>query len=411
MSGQNSLRSLFAPAVIVGALGYFVDIYDLTLFGIVRVASLKELGFSGDQLVTHGADLIMIQMIGMLVGGLIAGIYGDRKGRVQLLFGSILLYSLANIANGFVTSLEAYKVCRFIAGLGLAGEIGGSITLVSEILSKEMRGYGTMIVATVGVFGAVVGGLVAGMTNWRIAFFIGGGLGLALLVLRISVAESGMFNTLKTQRSGVSRGNFLYLFTDWKRFLKYLRCILIGVPSWYVVGVLGVFSPEFAKALGVQGEVSAMYAIPFIYLGLTLGDFTSGMLSQLLKTRRKVVFGFLILTLIAIGLYFTAHGLSSQIFYAIIFLLGVGIGYWAIFITIGAEQFGTNIRATVATTVPNFVRGATVPITASFVYLKSTMGIIPGGIIVGVVCVLIAMVALIGMEETYGKDLDYEEPV
>jgi MFS family permease len=411
MSGQNSLRSLFAPAVIVGALGYFVDIYDLTLFGIVRKVSLEELGFSGDQLVTHGASLMNFQMIGMLIGGLIAGIYGDRKGRVQLLFGSILLYSLANIANGFVTSLEAYKVCRFIAGLGLAGEIGGSITLVSEVLSKEMRGYGTMIVATVGVFGAVVGGMVAGLTNWRIAFFIGGGLGLMLLVLRISVAESGMFNNLKVRRSGVSRGNFLYLFTSWKRFLKYLRCILIGVPSWYVVGVLGVFSPEFAKALGIKGDVSAMYAIPLIYLGLTLGDLMSGMLSQLLKTRRKVVFGFLVLTLTAIGLYFSARGLSAELFYAIIFLLGVGIGYWAIFITIGAEQFGTNIRATVATTVPNFVRGATVPIVNSFVFLKSTMGIIPGGIIVGVVCVLIAMVALIGMEETYGKDLDYEEPV
>jgi MFS family permease len=268
-----------------------------------------------------------------------------------------------------------------------------------------------MIVATVGVFGAVVGGVVAGLTNWRIAFFIGGGMGLLLLVLRVSVAESGMFDTLKTQRSGVSRGNFLCLFTSRQRFFKYLRCILIGVPTWYVVGVLGMFSPEFAKALGVKGEISAMYAIPFIYLGLTLGDLTSGMLSQLLKTRRKVVFGFLMTTLIAIGIYFSARGWSAEAFYAVTFLLGIGIGFWAIFITIAAEQFGTNIRATVATTVPNFVRGATVPIMASFVYLKSTMGIIPGGIIVGVVCVLIAMLALIGMEETYGKDLDYEEPV
>lgn len=401
-------RQLATPAVIVGALGYFVDIYDLILFSIVRTASLKDLGYTGADLVSHGILLLNLQMIGMLVGGLIWGIYGDRKGRVQILFGSILLYSLANIANGMVHSVESYAVWRFIAGVGLAGELGGSITLVSEVLSKELRGYGTTIVATVGVFGAVVGGLVADLVHWRTAYFIGGGLGLALLVLRIGVAESGMFLTLK-KSSATSRGNFLSLFTNGARFLKYLRCILIGVPSWFVVGVLVTFSPEFAKALGVSGEVKAAYAVLFVYLGLTIGDLLSGVISQQLRSRKLVVLGFLGLTFLFTCLYFRPS-VNPVMFYATICLLGIGIGYWAIFVTIAAEQFGTNIRATVATSVPNFVRASVVPITLGFQYFKTQFGILPGGFIVGVISIGIAAVALWGMEETFGKDLDYEEP-
>lgn len=402
-------RQLAKPAVIVGALGYFVDIYDLILFSIVRTASLKDLGYAGTDLVNHGILLLNLQMIGMLVGGLIWGIYGDRKGRVQILFGSILLYSLANIANGMVHSIESYAVWRFIAGVGLAGELGGSITLVSEVLSKELRGYGTTIVATVGVFGAVVGGLVADLVNWRVAYFIGGGLGLALLVLRISVAESGMFLSLK-KTSSATRGNFLLLFTSASRFLKYLRCILIGVPSWFVVGVLVTFSPEFAKALNISGEVKAAYAVLYVYLGLTIGDLLSGLISQRLRSRKKVVLGFLAITFFVTCVYFRAVSASPSVFYLIICLLGIGIGYWAIFVTIAAEQFGTNIRATVATSVPNFVRGSVVPITLGFQFFKERMGILPGGFVVGVVCIGVALLALWGMEETFGKDLDYEEP-
>lgn len=403
-------RQLAKPAVIVGALGYFVDIYDLILFSIVRTASLKDLGYSGPELVSHGILLLNLQMIGMLVGGLVWGIYGDRKGRVQILFGSILLYSLANIANGMVQSVESYAVWRFIAGVGLAGELGGSITLVSEVLSKEIRGYGTTIVATVGVFGAVVGGLVADLVHWRIAYFIGGGLGLALLVLRISVAESGMFLHLK-KASATSRGNFLMLVTNGARFLKYLRCILIGVPSWFVVGVLVTFSPEFGAALGISGEIKAAYAVLFVYLGLTIGDLLSGVISQQIRSRKKVVLGFLIATLALTGVYFRLHGADAGWFYLVVCLLGVGIGYWAIFVTIAAEQFGTNIRATVATSVPNFVRGAVVPITLSFQFFKERLGILPGGFVVGLLCIGIALLALWGMEETFGKDLDYEETV
>jgi MFS family permease len=408
---KSRLREILQPAVIVGALGYFVDIYDLTLFLSVRKPSLTALGFSGQELVDLGIRLANVQMLGMLIGGIFFGILGDRRGRVSLLFGSIILYSLANILNGFVTNLWQYEVLRFIAGFGLAGELGGSITLVSEILSKEARAWGTTIVATVGVSGAVVGGWVAQHMDWRTAYFLGGGLGLLLLLLRVTVAESGMFRELKQQSVGVRRGDFFSLFTNGPRFLKYLRCILIGLPSWFVVGVLVTFSPEFARQLGVSGDVAAGYAVSSVYLGLTFGDFFSGALSQFFRSRKKIVAAFLALTLAAVIAYLFSHGVSAAMFYLIIFVIGVGIGYWALFVTIAAEQFGTNIRSTVATTVPNFVRGSLLPITWSFAALKGPLGMIPAALVVGVVCIGIAAWALAGLEETHGKDLDYIEPV
>jgi MFS family permease len=406
-------REIFHPAVLVGALGYFVDIYDLTLFGIVRVASLTALGLTGPAIVQHGLWLLNVQMIGMLVGGLLFGILGDRKGRLTVLFGSILLYSIANLLNGAITSLPQYYILRFLAGVGLAGEIGGSITLVSEVLSRQNRGYGTMLVATIGVTGAVVGAFVAKLTDWRIAYFIGGGMGLVLLVLRLSVAESPMFRALhQAGRSGPPRGRFLALFTDRQRFLKYLRCILIGLPSWFVVGILALLSPEFGKALKIDGPIVAGTSIMLVYMGLTVGDLGSGLLSQWLHSRKRVVCGFVLFTLAAIGLYFSSIGRSTTFFYSVLFLLGLGIGYWALFITIAAEQFGTNIRSTVATTVPNFVRASTNIITLAFQGFTALFGgIVPAALTVGVICIGIALWALAGLEETHGKDLDYLEPL
>jgi predicted MFS family arabinose efflux permease len=407
---RSTLRQIFHPAVIVGALGYFVDVYDLILFSILRVPSLKSLGFSGDLLVSHGILLLNLQMLGMLAGGIFFGILGDRLGRVALLFGSILLYSVANIANGFVHTIEAYVVWRFIAGFGLAGELGGGITLVTEILPKELRGYGTTIVSTVGVFGAVIGGLVAQKVEWRTAYFIGGGLGLGLLFLRLSVAESGMFKQLRTGKTHVSRGDFLMLFTSATRFMKYLRCIFIGLPLWCIVGILVTFSPEISRALDIQGEVKVAQAIAFTYLGITFGGYASGHFSQLLRSRRKILFAFLCFTAAAMAAYFFSGGQSNGTFYLIILLLGFGVGYWTVFVTVAAEQFGTNIRATVATTVPNFVRGATVPLTLAFNHFKPACGLLASAALISFACILIALWAVRGLEETHGKDLDYTEP-
>ena len=402
------LRHIFSLPVIVAALGYFVDIYDLVLFSIVRVPSLKSLGLSGQGLIDYGVFLLNMQMAGMLIGGIIWGILGDRKGRLKIMFGSIFLYSIANMLNGMVQSVEAYAVLRFIAGIGLAGELGAGITLVSEVLHKSVRGYGTMLVASVGVSGAILANLIANAYDWRKAFIIGGILGLLLLIARISVAESGMFRSMK-ERATVARGNFTALFSERTRFLRYLNSIMIGVPIWFVVGVLITFSPEFARALGATGPVSAGNAVMFCYLGLVFGDLSSGLLSQALRSRKKVVLLFMLLTLAAIGLYFLQGSRSPDFFYGVCFALGFGSGYWAIFVTVAAEQFGTNLRATVATTVPNFVRGMVVPITLLFQYFRQYLDLQGGALAVGAICVTAGFLSLWALEETFHKDLDYYE--
>jgi len=401
-------KSALAAAILVASLGYFVDIYDLLLFSIVRIPSLKSLGLTGTQLTDTGIMLLNVQMIGMLIGGVLWGMLGDKKGRLSVLFGSIFLYSLANIANGFVHSVEAYAFWRFVAGLGLAGELGAGITLVAELMPKEKRGYATTIVASVGVSGAVVGYFVAQAFEWRTSFYIGGGLGLILLLLRIGVAESGMFSESK---KASNRGDFFALFKNKIQFKKYMRCILIGIPLWFVVGVLITLSPEFAKVMRVQGEVNAGAAIAWCYTGIVLGDIAGGLISQRLKSRLKVVYIYLTLSALATTAYFTMYDLSLQHFYWLCGVIGLTAGYWVIFMTIATEQFGTNIRATVTTTVPNFVRGAVVPLTILFQLFKSGFNgnIIYSGITVAVISFAVAFMALSKMKETFSKDLDYVE--
>ncbi|RYG19743.1 MAG: MFS transporter [Chitinophagaceae bacterium] len=393
--------------IIVAALGYFVDIYDLILFSVVRVKSLRDLGVADDDMLTVGASIINSQMFGMLVGGILWGVLGDKKGRLSVLFGSIIVYSLANIANGFVSSVGAYTLIRFIAGVGLAGELGAGITLVTETMSKENRGYGTMIVAGVGLFGAVAAALISDHYTWQTSYFIGGGMGLLLLFLRVGLAESGLFKEVK--ESTIQRGNIFMLFTNSGRFKKYLCCILIGLPLWFVVGVLITFSPEFGKALNASGIINAGKGVMYCYIGIAVGDIVAGFLCQLLRSRKKVMFMFLVLTAVAIAVYLSAEGLSPETFIWLSLFLGFASGYWATFVTIASEQFGTNLRATVTTTVPNFVRGSVVAVTISFQYLKGEVGILQSAMIVGAVCLAIALVALSQLKETFNKDLDYVE--
>lgn len=394
--------------VIVAALGYFVDIYDLILFSIVRISSLKSLGVTGDALLSDGVLLLNMQMAGMLIGGILWGVLGDKRGRISVLFGSIIMYSVANILNGFVMDVQQYAVLRVIAGIGLAGELGAGITLVSEVMSKESRGYGTTIVASVGILGAVVAALVADMFDWRTAYFVGGGMGLLLLFLRIGVYESGMFKNIK--KDEISRGEFLHLFTNWSRFKKYVKCILIGAPLWFVVGILMTFSDAFAKQLGVEG-VAPSKSVMFCYIGLAIGDLLSGYLSQYFKTRKKIIFIFILATNILIVVYLFFNNFGSFYFYTICLLLGVSCGYWAVFVTNASEQFGTNLRATVTTTVPNFVRGAVVPLTLLFQFLNPSTGIIYSAAIVAGIALVLAYFSAARLEETYGKDLDYIEMI
>lgn len=413
---MNSTKpvKLLNAAVIVASLGYFVDIYDLLLFGIIRIKSLTSLGLSGAEIDTVGMWLINIQMVGMLLGGILWGVLGDKRGRLSVLFGSILLYSVSNIANGMIGGEHAiawYMVWRFLAGLGLAGELGAGITLVSEILPKEKRGLGTMIVASVGISGAVVAYFVSEYfgDNWRVCYYIGGALGLALLVLRVSVVESGMFNHVK--ENNVSRGNYFSFFTNRERFFRYLKCIMIGVPTWYVVGILMTFSNAFAKHMNVDGAIDPGKAIMVCYAALTVGDFASGYLSQILRSRKKVLYIFYTLLLINVILYFNAYNVSATTFYTICGFMGFSVGFWAIFVTVAAEQFGTNLRATAATTAPNYARGMLPIMSILFNGLQGTFGFtyLQSGLFTGILCIVLAFAFAFSMKETFGKDLNYVE--
>jgi MFS family permease len=356
-----------------------------------------------------------MQMYGMLLGGILWGVLGDKRGRLSVLFGSIFVYSVANIANGMVHSVEAYAIWRFIAGIGLAGELGAGITLVAETLPKEKRGYGTMIVASFGISGAIVANLVyQAVGDWRLCYFAGGVLGLLLLALRVSVRESGMFREVKN--TDVTRGKFLSLFTQRDRFIRYLQCIFIGIPLWFLVGVLITFAPEFAKALGVEGAetIRAGHAIAWCYAGLVVGDIASGALSQWLRSRKKVMALFLALNLVMVFVYLNAFGISVSGFYLLCLAMGFSVGYWVIFVTIAAEQFGTNIRATVTTTVPNFVRGALPLIIIFYQFARDRVfsgHILHASMLVAVLLSLVAFLALWRMRETFTADLNYTETI
>ena len=400
---------VITAGVVVAALGYFVDIYDLLLFSIVRKPSLAALGYSAGEAEHYGLLLINIQMIGMLVGGVLWGVLGDKRGRLSVLFGSIIIYSIANIANGFINDVLQYGVLRFIAGVGLAGELGAGITLVAESLPKEKRGYGTMIVALVGVSGAVFAGIVSSYIDWRSCYFLGGALGLALLILRISVYESGIFTNMLEKP--VEKGNILMLFKNKQIFYKYIRCVLIGLPTWFAIGILVTFSPEFAseKLLNIQGAVNGGKAIMYAYAGITIGNFLCGWLSQVLQSRKKAVFYFLLLTAVGFVMYFTARGTSATYFYASMVITGIGTGFWAVIITIASEQFGTNIRATVTTTVPNLIRGSLPIMSLLYTWLQGGFNKLTSAEIIAVFIILIPLAALYYTEETFGKDLNFTE--
>ncbi|QDK83231.1 MFS transporter [Spirosoma sp. KCTC 42546] len=406
-ANRSTISQLLQIPVLVAALGYLVDMYDLFLFSVVRVPSLKALAVEGDRLLSEGLFLLNVQMAGMLIGGIFWGILGDKKGRLSVLFGSILLYSLANIANGFVTSLDQYALLRFIAGVGLAGELGAGITLVTEILPKQIRGYGTTLVATMGVLGAILAYFMADLFDWRISYFIGGGLGLLLLVLRVNVLESGMF--VKTKQRVITRGSLQMLVSDKGRLTKYVQCILVGLPIWFVVGILITFSPEFGKALGLSAPVVAGKAVMLTFSGQVLGDIVSGFMSQYLKSRKQVIRLFMLLSLVFMLVYLLVPVHDITLFYVVCVCLGFANGYWTLFVTIAAELFGTNLRATVATTIPNFVRGATIPLSALFTLLKPSLGTIYSALTVGVITLIVALIALNFLDETFKKDLDYVE--
>jgi len=412
-STPNSV-SIFNIAVFVAALGYFVDIYDLLLFTIVKKPSMLAVGSTDATLLADSTNVLNWQMYGLLLGGIFWGVLGDKKGRLSVLFGSIILYSVANFFTAYVHTVDHYALCRFIAGLGLAGELGAGVTLVSELLPKTKRGIGTSLVSAIGLLGAIAAFYTYRLTkDWRICYEIGGGLGILLLFLRIKVAESGMFKSVKEQN--VSKGNFFMFFTNWKRFKKYILAILIGLPTWYAIGIIVNQSDHFGKELFGSTTINSGEAIMFAYAGLSVGGIAIGMVSQYFQSRKIALLIFYSLLIISLILFFSKYNNTDTSMYVICALLGFSTGLWAIFITIGAEQFGTNLRATAATTIPNMVRGALPLIAWLFLSLYNNFKVdqvsplSKSGIITGVIVISITLIALFFTEETFHRDLDYLE--
>ncbi len=406
---KTAVQYLLSAPVIVAALGYFVDIYDLLLFGIVRVPSLTELGLDETGISIEGASILNWQMSGLLIGGVLWGMLGDKKGRLSVLFGSIITYSIANFACGFVQDVTTYKVFRFIAGIGLAGELGAGITLVSESLPKRLRAIGTSVVAGVGLLGAVAAYFTVELFTWRYAYFTGGGLGLLLLILRIGVFESGMFKSMQNF-DGLKKGNLASFFTNKDRLKLYLKCIGIGLPTWYVIGILTTFSNEFGKALEIQENIKPGLAVMWCYVGLAGGDLLSGIISYYLASRRRAIAIFMTFTLIGCIIYLYGGLRTADGLYIMCGWLGFGIGYWAMFVTVAAEQFGTNIRATAATTIPNMVRGTVIGMATLYALLKPVVLELHAAAIVGAICFAIGFYCVITIPETHNRDLDFVEP-
>jgi MFS family permease len=404
---MSAKQHLLSAAVIVAALGYFVDVYDLVLFLVVKNPSLLDLGVAPDAMLESGAFLLNCQNGGMLVGGLLWGLLGDKIGRTKVLFGSIVMYSVANICNAFVGSLDTYAALRFIAGVGLAGELGAGVTLVAELMPQRLRGYGTTIIAGVGACGAIVAGLVGEILAWRHSYLIGGALGLALLFLRVSVAESELFKSVHAQ--GSSMREVVRLLARPRRLARFFQCILIGVPIWFIVGILLANSKDLAKALGVVEVPKAGLCIAILYFGLFVGDVLGGLLSQYLKSRKRPIAMYLSLCGVAPLWFLTREQLSLTGLYVNLFVLGCAGGYWVLVVTLAAEQFGTNVRATVTTSIPNFIRGAIVPVSAAFLALRPTQGILDAAMMVGLGVCILATVCLFTLEETFSRDMDFLE--
>ena len=411
LTTREKLSCLFSFPVIVAALGYFVDIYDLLLFGIVRVQSLKSLGLDVD---TTGTQIINFQMTGLLLGGILWGMLGDKKGRLSVLFGSIFVYSVANIACGFLPQIPfedkatLYAALRFIAGIGLAGELGAGITLVSESLPKELRAIGTSMVAGFGLLGAVVAQLTVELAgDWTYAYFIGGGLGLLLLLLRVGVLESGLYKNLEKELT-VSKGNFLCFFTDKTRFIKYMKCIAIGLPTWFCVGILAMMSNQFAPAFGIA-NLNPGKAIMWAYVGISIGDLASGFISHALRSRKKAIFYMMLFTIVGVLLMLFGGTKTEGMYYFYCAWLGLGTGYWAMFVTVAAEQFGTNIRSTATTTVPNMVRGLVPVMLLGFDFFKVDYGVVVSAMVVGVIVFALGIYSTLTVDETHARDLDFTE--
>ncbi|HLO43325.1 MAG TPA: MFS transporter [Leadbetterella sp.] len=394
-------------AIIASALGFFVDLYDIMILSVVRKPSLLAMGVPEAELLSKGVWLINIQMVGMLLGGFIWGVIGDKMGRLSVLFGSIILYSTATFANAYAPNFEIYLLLRFLAGVGLAGELGAAITLVTEQMPQKFRGIGPAIIGGCGMLGAIFGAFIGGKYSWEFTYQLGGGLGFVLLILRLGVLESGLFNEMKGKTS--NRGDLRLLFKNKDYIKKYISICVLGFPVWYVNGVVMTFTPEIAKAWGMNEIPSVSTVVIYYFIGLTFGDLTGGFVSQYFQSRKKAIRLYLSMYALAAVVFFVIGNTSTLIYNSLILFLGFCVGYSIVLLTLAAEQYGTNIRATVTTSSLNILRATVIPQTLLFEFLNPYIGTVNSAMVVGVIAILLAFWGLSNLEETFHKDLNYME--
>jgi MFS family permease len=391
--------------LMIAGLGFMVDVYDVIIFAVVRISSLQSLGVPKEQLLSTGVFLLNMQLTGMVIGGVIWGVLGDKKGRRAALFGSIILYSIANLFNAGVQHVEVYAFLRFLAGIGLAGEIGAAMTIAAEVTPAKYRAYGTAVVAGMGVFGSIIASAVGDLMPWRVAFLTCGLIGTVLLFVRLHMKETAHFDKIKNEKN-VQRGSLRLLFSSRDRVLRATRCVLAAVPIWFVFGVLVSFAPEVDGSHGATGTISiAQVALSYSF-GETTGEVCSGIVSQLLKSRRKAMLLFVSGSTLCTIILFAA---PASLYAWICFPLGIFVGVWSVVVTSAAEQFGTNLRSTATTLIPNMVRASVIPITTAFSYLSPYIGASKAACLIGMLCYALAFLSISQMKETFGQDLDFLE--
>ncbi len=393
--------------IIVSALGFFVDLYDIMALAAIGETSLKAIGVAAENIKNDINYLQSMQMLGMLIGGFLWGIIGDKYGRLKVLFGSIILYSFFTFLNAFVTGTGQYAACRFLAGLGLAGELGAGITLVSEQMKKEKRGLGPAIIAGFGVLGAIVAVFIGKYADWRTVYITGGVLGFLLLILRIGVVESGLFTIAKTSK--ISKGNFLIILRNWNYLKKFLCILLVGIPGWFVNGVMMQFSNYISSSMGMNPLPDKGKVIIYFFIALSLGDVLGGLVSQWLKSRKKSMYIFLSLHLLMLILFFTIGKNSAQLYYIIFAGLGLSVGFVIQLFTLAAEQFGTNIRTLVTSSGLNLVRGWVIPLGALFAWMNDSLHIIEWKVaaIIAFSVAAVSFWALSQLDETFNNELEF----
>ena len=433
-----------ALSVLAAALGYFVDLFDIVIFGVVRVASLADLGLEGAQITEWGIRLINLQMLGMLIGGFAWGLIGDRYGRRFALLATIFVFSIANIANAFVDNTLQYAVLRLLAGFGLAGELGAGIALVTELLPEKRRGYGTTIVSFLGLVGALTAAFVGSQFDWRTAYLVGGVMGLVVMALRfVGMAESALFEKQRDSGTSTARHAVLMLIAapliaalsallwgpPWLAWLlgalaavaalatsrrdfvmRFYAVAAVGVPIWYCSALFVNLGPEYGRVLALEGfdpRTFVATVLAWQATGLALGSALTGVASEWLRSRQAVLWACLGALLVLVALLMQTRSVASYAY--VMFAIGLFQGYWTAFITMSAEQFGTGVRATVASSIPNIVRAMTVPVTLSVSGLATGTSWVTATYAVGAIVFALALVALATLRETWGKDLDYVE--